>query len=98
MAMNLQKVRDNWGESTPGELTDILNRNRRVWSFFIAAVTDEKSPLPVPVRENVANLGIFIMSQTFEIMANPKPEKLDSLININRQIAAGLRGSNSAAA
>ena len=32
------------------------------------------------------------MNQTLSVTADPKPEHLDSLININRQLAAGLRG------
>jgi len=30
------------------------------------------------------------MNQTLSISANPRPETLDSLININRELAAGL--------
>jgi flagellar protein FlaF len=46
--------------------------------------------LPVGLRQNVANLGIFVFKQTLAILADPKPEKLDSLIRINRELAAGL--------
>jgi flagellar biosynthesis activator protein FlaF len=40
----------------------------------------------------VANLGLFVMNHTMTILATPKREQLGSLININRQLAAGLRG------
>jgi flagellar protein FlaF len=56
-------------------------------------VTKDDHPLPAPVRENIANLGIFVMGQTYEILAGKNPAKLDPLININRQISAGLRGN-----
>ena len=49
-------------------------------------------PLPAAIRQNVANLGIFVFSHTLAIMANPRPESLGSLININRELAAGLLG------
>ena len=47
------------------------------------------------VRQNIANLGMFIMNQTRDILleVNPQPSQLDVLVRLNRQIAAGLRGS-----
>jgi hypothetical protein len=33
------------------------------------------------------------MDQTFSLMTNPRPSNLASLIKINREIAAGLRGN-----
>ena len=54
-------------------------------------MTGEESKLPDKLRENIANLGLFVMKQTVSMMDNPVPQKLDSLININRELAAGLR-------
>jgi flagellar protein FlaF len=51
-----------------------------------------ESPLPQEIRQNVANLGTFIMSQTVALATNPRREVVASLININRELAAGLRG------
>jgi flagellar protein FlaF len=34
------------------------------------------------------------MNHTVSVMRDPKPEQLGSLININREIAAGLLGRN----
>ena len=48
--------------------------------------------MPVAIRQNVANLGLFVMNQTIAMMSNPQRESLDSLININRELAAGLLG------
>ena len=44
------------------------------------------------IRQNIANIGIFVMKQTVEIQTNPAPEKLKSLIDINCNLAAGLSG------
>ena len=44
------------------------------------------------IRQNVANLGLFVLNQTVAVTSDPKPEGLGSLININREIAAGLLG------
>jgi flagellar protein FlaF len=46
--------------------------------------------------EDIANLGIFVMKQTLLTQTNPEPRKLDSLTNINRELAAGLRASSAA--
>jgi flagellar biosynthesis activator protein FlaF len=58
---------------------------------FIDSVIDNDNRLPLQVRQDIANLGIFVMGETFSLMTTPKPDHLLSLININRDIAAGLR-------
>jgi flagellar biosynthesis activator protein FlaF len=90
-AARLQAVRDGWDQKS-GELDDALLYNRKLWSIFLASVTREDNPLPALIRQNVANLGIFVMNQTVALAAEPKREKLGTLININRELAAGLLG------
>jgi flagellar protein FlaF len=87
----LQRVRDHWGENS--ELAEALAYNRKLWSVFLAAVTKPDSQLPKPVKQNVANLGLFVMNHTIEVQASPSADKLDVLIAINRQLAAGLRAA-----
>jgi flagellar protein FlaF len=91
-AAGLQKIKDEWPNSFD-ELQPALNFNRKLWSIFMVSVTKEDSPLPQDVRQNIANLGLFIMNQTRETLIEPAPEKLDVLVRLNRQIAAGLRSS-----
>jgi flagellar protein FlaF len=92
-ASNLQRVRDNWDNSTREDLAAALRFNQRLWTVFMSSVTDPSSTLPVDVRENVANLGIFIAKHMLALQIEPAAQKLDVLININRQLAAGLRAS-----
>ena len=94
-AGQLQRVRDEWDVSRH-ELGTALAFNRKLWTVFLGSVTGEESPLPKPLRENIANLGLFVMKQTMTIQAEPTPGKLTVLININREIAAGLRASEQA--
>jgi flagellar protein FlaF len=89
-AANLQRIRENW-EHSQGELYGALKFNRKLWNVFLTSVTRSDSPLPKPIRENVANLGIFVLRHTIRTEANPQASKLDVLININRELAAGLR-------
>lgn len=93
-AAGLQKVKDEWNISTTEELRAALNFNRKLWTIFMSAVTQEDSPLPQEIRQNIANLGMFVMNQTREILYEgvPQPEQLTVLVQLNRQIAAGLRG------
>jgi flagellar biosynthesis activator protein FlaF len=88
-AARLQSVHDAWDENRP-QLEDALRFNRKLWSVFLSEITDSQHKLPKAVRQNIANLGLFVMNHTLAVISHPRPEKLDSLININRDIAAGL--------
>ena len=89
-AAKLQAVHESWREKPIG-LNEALLYNRRLWTVFIDSVFDDDNQLPLQVRQDIANLGIFVMGETFSLMTSPKPDHLLSLININRGIAAGLR-------
>jgi Flagellar biosynthesis regulator FlaF len=93
-AAGLQKIRDEWDNATHEDLKAALTFNRKLWTIFMTSVTREDSPLPHDVRQNIANLGMFILNQTREILIdiNPQPRQLEVLVRLNRQIAAGLRG------
>jgi flagellar protein FlaF len=88
-ASRLRNVQESWDGNRP-ELHDALLFNRKLWSIFLTSVTSADNPLPANIRQNVANLGIFVLKQTLTVMADPKPEDLGSLIKINREVAAGL--------
>jgi flagellar protein FlaF len=88
-AARLQAIRDGWADKKP-ELGAALLFNRKLWSIFVTSATSPENPLPASLRQNVANLGIFVFKQTLTTLADPKPENLGSLISINRELAAGL--------
>ena len=90
-AARLQAVSDGW-DADIKQIDEALLYNRKLWSIFLTSVTRTDNPLPAVVRQNVANLGIFVMNQTLSLMTEPKREKLGTLININRELAAGLMG------
>ena len=93
-AARLQSVHDEWDHDAvvQAKLSDALLYNRKLWSVFLTEMTDANNPMPRDLRQNVANIGLFVMNQTVSVMQDPKPEQLGSLININREIAAGLLG------
>ncbi|HWV01231.1 MAG TPA: flagellar biosynthesis regulator FlaF [Devosia sp.] len=90
-AAHFQRIRENW-DLLSSELPTALKFNRQIWTIFLTSVTDAASPLAMDVRQHVANLGVFVLSQTAELQVAPEPEKLDILVKINRELAAGLRG------
>ena len=90
-AARLQATREAWDRGRP-DLDEALLYNRKLWSIFLTSVTSTEHPLPVAIRQNVANLGLFVMNQTVSMMSNPRRESIGSLININCELAAGLLG------
>jgi flagellar biosynthesis repressor protein FlbT len=89
-AAQMQKVHDGWRDKPRG-LNDALIYNRRLWTILLDAVMSDDNKLPVKIRQNIANLGVYVLGETFSLLTNPKPDHLTSLIKINRGIAAGLR-------
>ena len=61
---------------------------------FIDAVMRDENRLPIATRQNVLNLGMFVMAETFSLMTVPKQKHLENLIRINCSIAAGLGSKN----
>jgi flagellar biosynthesis activator protein FlaF len=91
-AMKLQWLKDNWDPSI-ATIEDPLSHNRKVWTIFLAAASEPDCPLPPDVRKNVIGLGRFVVNQCMRILFEPNRDKLDLLIEINQNIAAGLRAS-----
>ncbi|HVV41684.1 MAG TPA: flagellar biosynthesis regulator FlaF [Nitrobacter sp.] len=90
-ARQLQEIQANWAGPDKGMHAALLF-NRRLWSIFMSAAQSEDNPQPLEVRQNIANIGIFVMKQTVDMQMNPDPAKLNALIDINCNIAAGLSG------
>ena len=90
-ARQLRDIQTNW--SCPDKnMHKALLFNRRLWTIFISAAEENDNPQPLAVRQNIHNIGIFVMQQTIEMQMNPDPAKLKPLIDINCNIAAGLSG------
>lgn len=96
-AARLQAVRDNW-EARAGELGDALRFNQKLWTILVTSVTDRNSPVPSEISQNIVNLGLFVFSHTITVQIEPEAAKLGVLVNINRELAAGLRAPVSQAA
>jgi len=90
-ARQLLDVQANWA-GPDKNMHNALLFNRRLWSIFMSAVDGNDNPQPLEIRQNIANIGVFVMKQTIDMQMNPDPAKLKSLIDINCKLAAGLSG------
>ena len=91
-ALKLKHCMENWESVKKTKtLSDALRYNQRLWSIFQADLCSDDSPLPKDLRLNLLTLGSFVDRQIFAILADPVPEKLQSIIDVNLGLAAGLR-------
>ena len=93
-ALKLKNCQDNW-EAPDREyrLEEALKYNQRIWSIFQSELSREDHELPKKLRLDILRLAAFIDRRIFETMAFPSPEKLKIVIDINNNLAAGLRSS-----
>ena len=75
------------------KMRDAMRLNLRIWTIIQAEQTAGDNQLPDPIRQNILTLCKFIDKHSVDAMIEPTAEKAAVLININRNIAAGLLGS-----
>ena len=90
-ANKLQAVMNNV-DATYTQISEALIFNRKLWTIFLSEAQRDENPNSVDVRQNVANIGVFVLSQTAALQMSPQREHIKPLIEINRNIAAGLSG------
>ncbi|HEV2542695.1 MAG TPA: flagellar biosynthesis regulator FlaF [Methylobacterium sp.] len=73
-------------------LNEALTFNQRVWTILASAATEPSSPLPVEVRNGMAQLSTYVFHTIVDAMIEPTAEKIESLVSLNNHIAAGLQG------
>lgn len=90
-AARLQLIKDDWDDLSLAEIDDALIYNRKLWTVLVSSATSPESELPLEIKNNVGSLAVFVFKQTMNVITSQDPEKLSSMININRTIAEGLR-------
>ena len=92
MAANkLQTVMTN-ANSTFEQMSEALMFNRKLWTIFLSEAHRDGNPQPLEVREKIANIGVFVLSHTAALQISRQRQHFKPLIEINRNIAAGLGG------
>lgn len=98
-AKMMQDLRNDWANANFEVIETTLKYNRQIWMMFYDTAADTASgeDRPSDLRSNIINLANFIFKREMDILADRNrlnsPQKLDALININREIAAGLLNS-----
>jgi len=91
-ALKLKTCQDNWADSRQDDRLHVaLKYNQRIWAILQAELEKPENLLPNALKADLLRLSSFIDKRTLEALAYPAPEKLSILININQNIAAGLR-------
>lgn len=93
-ARKLKACQEHWDNALRNDmLEEALKFNQRIWSIFQSELSQEDNPLPKKLRLDIIRLSSFIDKRIFETMAEPSPEKLSIIIDINNNLAAGLNDS-----
>jgi flagellar protein FlaF len=91
-AIRLRRCQENWtGAKFDRNLDEALRFNQRVWDIFNSDWQSPKNTLPKEIRQDLLSLSVFVRRKTLDIMAYPESRKLDVLIQINENLAKGLR-------
>ena len=73
------------------KVRDALRLNWRLWTIFQSELTLESNDqMPDEVRTNMLTLCKYVDKHTVEALKDPVPEKIQTLVEINRNIASGL--------
>ncbi len=70
-----------------------LSDNLRLWTILGVSVASEQNALSQETRGLIFNLFEFTRSQTNKIIGGDKSISADALVDINRNVMAGLRTS-----
>ncbi len=97
-AAKLQAVKDA-EEKGDQDVVSAIRYNRRLWLVFANSLGRPENPLPVAIKQNVANLANFVINHSMKLESEKDGAlgRVGVLININREIAAGLRTTRQAA-
>jgi len=80
--------------TTRDQLLDAVRLNWRLWTIIQAEQSDPDCATEKSMREGLLNLSNFVDRRSVDLLAHPDAAKLDVLISVNRNIAAGLLGTD----
>ncbi len=75
----------------PADFGKALRFNHLLWTIIQADIVEPENKLPAELKANIMSLSIFVDKQTAKALRSRNGADLDTLININRNLAAGLR-------
>ena len=91
-ALLLKSCQQSWdAPDREQRLAEALEFNQKLWTIFQASLSQPDHPMAPALRQDIMRLGLFIDNRIFEVMAYPEAGKLTAIIQINQNLAAGLR-------
>ena len=92
----LRECQKDWDKLTSKQqmlrLGEACKYNQKIWAIFQTEASREDNPLPTILKRNILLLAGYVSKKLIDVLAYPEPEKLNQVIDINLNIAAGLRG------
>lgn len=88
-ANRLKEALDDGGKNM-GLYQDAIRHNQHLWTLFQIALVDPENPITNDLRMALLRLSGYVDRVSFRAITEFLPEKIESLININRVIAVGL--------
>ena len=75
-------------------LRNAVRMNWRLWTIIQSELLDPQCQLPQEIRSNMISLAAFVDKTTVGLLSDlTNKSSIDSLVNINKELAAGLRES-----
>jgi flagellar protein FlaF len=94
-ALKLKYCLDSWDAADRrNKMDEALTYTQRVWSLIQGDLLDENNPLPLKIKQDILSLSAFIDKRILNVVAYPAAEKLNIIIDIHLNLAAGLRNSS----
>lgn len=94
----LMTVNQRWNSPAREKLLDeALEASRQIWKDIQQALSDDRSGVPLEIRNNLLIVSVYAESKLEEIAQTPDQEKMASLIELTRSLAMSLREWRSAA-
>lgn len=90
---NFHEIRQEW-DSAPDfdeRLILALRLNRKLWLLFLNELIARNDPSLKEITDLIFKLARLVDIETLSLMTDPSLETLDRLIDINNNVAAGLR-------
>ena len=87
-ASRLDKVIKN--QVAMDDYVQAIKHNLQLWAIFQSCLCEKDNPLSRELKTLILNLSIYVNDVSLQALTAYQPELLESIININRTLAAGL--------
>jgi flagellar biosynthesis activator protein FlaF len=71
--------------------SNAVKSNQRLWTVVQADILEGNNQLNKDLQQKLLDLSVFVDEHSLKALAHPRANQLDPLIEINKNIANGLR-------